>query len=165
MRNVFRTVEYIERTMTRNLDAPQSQPVRPPQPRKPAQHVWRAPDAKPHTATGVIAQREVIVNSSTLAARTVKLTIPLDPAAVLSLAVKDGQARVKLTVTHDAGTLRADVSSKSIRRVQKAVADNGVESVVVLLQGKLGRGEILECGLTAQVKARTSPTAGSEATR
>jgi hypothetical protein len=103
-----------------------------------------------------MAQREIIVNSSTIAARTIKVTIPLDPAAVLGLAVKDGQARVKFTVTHDAGALRADVSAKSVRRVQAAITTNGVENTFVMLQGRLGRGEILECGLTAQVKAKTT---------
>ena len=112
-------------------------------------------------ATGDIAQREIIVNS-TIAARTVKVTIPLDPAAVLGLAAKDGQARVKFTVTCDAGSLRADVSAKSVRKVQKAIADNGTENTFVALQGKLGRGEILECGLTAQVKAPAAPAAEPE---
>jgi hypothetical protein len=161
MRNVFRTIEHIERNMMRNLDTPQSQSVRPPRSRKPTQHLWRAADARPRMATGDIAQREIIVNS-TLTARTVKVTIPLDPAAVLGLAVKDGQARVKFTVTHDAGALRADVSAKSMRRVQAAIVANGVENTFVVLQGKLGRGEILECGLTAQVKAPAAPAAEPE---
>jgi hypothetical protein len=156
MRDLTRSIEHIERTMMRNLDAPQL--ARPPQPRKLTTHVWRAPDARPMT----IARREVVVNSTTIAARTVKVTIPLDPAAVLGLAVKDGQARVKFMVTHDSGALRADVSAKSVRRVQAAVRANGVENMLVLLQGKLGRGEVLECGLTAQVKASAVPAAGPE---
>jgi hypothetical protein len=155
MRDVNRMIERIERIVSRNLDTPQ--PVRPSQSRKLTQHVWRASDAKPHAATDVIARREVIMNSTTIAARTVKVTIPLDPAAVLGLAVKDGQARIKFTVTHDAGALH--VSAKSMRRVQKAIADNGAESTFVMLQGRLGHGEILECGLTAQVKAPAAPTA------
>jgi hypothetical protein len=158
VKDIGRTIEHIERTMMRNLDAP----ARPPdanRPRKPEQHVWRAPDARP----SAIARREVIVNS-TLTARTVKVTIPLDPAAVFGLAVKDGQARVKFTVVHDAGVLRADVSAKSVRKVQAAIVANGVENVVVLLQGKLGHGEVLECGLTAQVKAPAAPAVGPEMT-
>jgi hypothetical protein len=158
MKDLNRTIEHIERTMMRNLDAP----ARPPdgnRPRKSTQHVWRAADARPQSSKG-----EIIVNS-TIAARTVKLTIPLDPAAVLPLAVKDGQARVKFTVTHDAGSLRADVSAKSVRKTQKAIADNGAENTFVMLQGKLGRsGEILECGLTAQVKAKAVTNAETEAT-
>jgi hypothetical protein len=156
MRNLIRSIEYIERTMMRNLDTPQRRPA---PSCKPTQHVWRAPDARPMT----IARREVIVNSSTITARSVKVTIPLDPAAVLGLAVKDGQARVKFTVTHDSGALRADVSSKSVRKVQAAVRANGVENVIVLLQGKLGHGEVLECGLTAQVKTPAAPAAEPEA--
>jgi hypothetical protein len=106
---------------------------------------------------------ETIVNS-TIAARTVKVTIPLDPAAVLGLTVKDGQARAKFTVTHDAGALRADVRAKSVRKVQATIIANGADNVFVAMQGKLGRGEILECGLTAQVKAKALSGAEPEVT-
>ena len=48
MRDLTRTIAHIERTMTRNLDAPQPQRrSHRNRSRKRTQYVWRAPDAVP----------------------------------------------------------------------------------------------------------------------
>jgi hypothetical protein len=50
MRDLPRTLEHIERAVTRNLDAP-ARPPRADRPRKDAVRVWRADDARPRAAT------------------------------------------------------------------------------------------------------------------
>jgi hypothetical protein len=51
MRDLTKAIAHIERTMMRNLDAPQSQRrAHPHRSRKRTQYVWRAPDAKPCNA-------------------------------------------------------------------------------------------------------------------
>ena len=98
-------------------------------------------------------------------ARFLKVTIPLDPAAVGALPIPDGE-RVELAVNCDGQLYAANIAVRSWRKVKKTIADNGAESTFVALQGKLGRNsEILEGGLTAQVKARALPAAEPETNR
>jgi hypothetical protein len=153
MRDLFRSIAHIERTATRGLDTP-SRLSNPDRPRKSKITTWRAPDAKPQAA-----ERETVFRKPTpmLNARSIKVTIPLNPAEILSLAAPDGQPRVKLQITHESGQLRAEVSAKSVRKTQAAIREAGAENMFVALQGRLGHGEILECGLTAQVKATSTP--------
>jgi hypothetical protein len=92
----------------------------------------------------------------------VKVTVMLSPADVLALNAHDGgPSRAKFTIAFDGGALRADVAAKSVRKAQKTITDHGAENVFCMLQGKLGRGEITECGLVAQVKAPPTPAAES----
>ena len=51
-----------------------------------------------------------------LTARTVKVTIPLDPHEVASLVVVEGQARTVLRLGLPATTIVADIASKALRR-------------------------------------------------
>jgi hypothetical protein len=89
-----------------------------------------------------------------LKVRTVKVTVVLSPEVVAAIGVRDGVPRVKLSVTWEHGTLRADVAAKAMRKAQRTIAEHGVEGVAVVLQGRLGHNEILEAGLSAQLKAR-----------
>ena len=84
-------------------------------------------------------------------ARAVKVTIPLDPAAIDTLPLPD-QQRVELLVGCDGQRYSASISTKSLRKAKSTISANGVEKVFVMLQGKLKGHEILECGLVAQVK-------------
>ena len=80
--------------------------------------------------------------------------MPLDPAAVVTLeAPEGGPSRIRLTITTaEGGVLRAEVAAKSLRKAQRTIAENGPEAVFCMLQGKLVKNEITECGLVAQVK-------------
>jgi len=76
------------------------------------------------------------------------------------LAALDGQPRVKFSVAYEGGTLGADVAAKSVRKAQSTIRTVGVENTFVMLQGKLGRGEILEADLVAQPKTPPNSPAG-----
>jgi hypothetical protein len=73
-----------------------------------------------------VFNKEAVVSSTApIAVRSVKVMIGVPPDAVLTIAAPNGQARVKFSVTCDGNTLQADVSTKSLRKVQKAITDNG----------------------------------------
>ncbi len=56
----------------------------------------------------------------------------------------------------DGRTVTADVATKAVRKAMKVLGEHGSENVVLLVQGVLAAGDkIEECGLVAQVKART----------
>jgi hypothetical protein len=164
VRDLNRTIAHIERTVTRNLDQRPSSgagtaPVRP---RKPAIRTWRASDSSASSErlglpSAARQQAEVHFGGGgalpTLTARSVKVTIALDPAAVLELVALDGVKRVKFQIASDSCTLTTDVAAKSVRKAQTAIRTAGTENVFVSLLGKLVRGEIREAGLAAQVKA------------
>jgi hypothetical protein len=148
MRDLNKAIERIEQQTWGRETRPASAADKP----KPSPRAWRTPDTVLR-----LAEREAHAN--TLIARTVKLTVSLQPAAVAALiAPESGPSRIKLNVVYDGGTLRAEVAAKSVRKAQKMIAENGVENVFVALQGRLGRGEIVECGLTVQVKASCAPS-------
>jgi len=84
-------------------------------------------------------------------ARAIKVSVPLDPAAVGALPLPN-QERVELAVGCDGLRYAASISTKSLRKAKSTISANGAEKVFVMLQGKLKGNEILECGLVAQVK-------------
>ena len=95
----------------------------------------------------------------TISACSVQLKIPLNPTEVLALFAPEGRQRIRFIVTYNDGSLRVDVALKVLRKAQAIIRAMGAENSFVTLQGKLGRGEVLECGLVAQAKAM-APAAG-----
>ena len=93
----------------------------------------------------------------TLAARALKVTVPLDVAEVAALPDPGGQARSQLAITCEGKVYTADIATKSLRKAKSTISANGTENVFAMVQGKLKGSEIIECGLVAQVK--TKPTA------
>jgi hypothetical protein len=91
----------------------------------------------------------------TLTTRTLKCTVLLDPAELEGLALVDGIPRVQLNIrVADGRTVTADIAAKAVRKAQAVIAEHGGAGVAVLLQGKLGQGDVLlEAGLVAQPKA------------
>ena len=62
--------------------------------------------------------------------------------------------------TADGRTVIADVAAKAVRKAQAAIAEHGTGGLAALLQGKLGKGDLLlEAGLVAQVKAQAGAAA------
>jgi hypothetical protein len=86
--------------------------------------------------------------------RALKCTVLLDPAEIEGIALVEGLPRVQLNIrTADGRTVVADIAAKAVRKAQAAIAEHGTDGVATLLQGKLGRGDVLlEAGLVAQVK-------------
>jgi hypothetical protein len=94
-------------------------------------------------------------------ARKLKATMVIDAAPLMALAISDGApARTELVIAGGGRTVRADVATKSLRKVLKTLADNGPDKVVVIVQGVLAAGDRLEeAGLVGQVKAAAEPAA------
>ena len=74
-----------------------------------------------------------------LTARSLKATLVLEPA---QLAEVDGR------------TVTTDIAAKSARKALAAIREHGADGVMAILQGKLGKGDVLlEAGLVVQPKA------------
>ena len=88
-----------------------------------------------------------------LTARTVKVTIPLDPHEIARLVAVEGQARTVLRLGMPATTLVADIATKALRKAITTIRDNRLENCIALVQGKLEGAKIVEAELVAQVRA------------
>ena len=74
-----------------------------------------------------------------------------------------GQSRSKLTINCEGKIYNADIATKSLRKVKITIAANGAENVFVMVQGKLKGGEIVEAGITAQMKGPKTADSSPEA--
>jgi hypothetical protein len=173
MRDLYKSIDYIERGMLRGLDRkPASSALLLKRP-KPSIRAWRAPvtasNAKvvypveqvfrPKSTskdrlqdTSRDTSRNTPMTRLTVTARALKITVPLDAMAVRTLPDPGGQARCQLAITCDGKVYTADIATKSLRKAKSTIAASGVENVFVMVQGKLKNNEITECGLVAQVK-------------
>ena len=86
-----------------------------------------------------------------ITARAIKVTIPLDAAAIAMLPAPS-QERVELVVGCDGLRYTANIATKSLRKAKGIISANGAEKVFTMLQGKLKGNEIVEVGLVAQIK-------------
>jgi hypothetical protein len=103
----------------------------------------------------------------TVTARSLKCVAVLDATTVLNVECPEGgSARTLLTVRLPDRTLTADLASKSIRKVQAAIDQYGVEGVAVVLQGRLAAGnagdQLVDAGI-AQAKAPKADPAAEAA--
>jgi len=88
-----------------------------------------------------------------LTAKAIKATLVLDPAAVLLLAVPEGQSKITVRIAVGGRTVTADLNAKSLRRCIGAIKEAGADGVAVVLQGRLDPGDVLvEAGIVAQPK-------------
>ncbi|MFL5252503.1 MAG: hypothetical protein ACJ8AI_06340 [Rhodopila sp.] len=84
--------------------------------------------------------------------KALKVSAVLDPAAIASITVPNGQPKFTLRITAAGRTYAADVNAKSLRRCIAAINEAGPDGVAVVLQGKLADNVIQEAGITAQPK-------------
>jgi hypothetical protein len=170
MRDLNKTIDYIERGMLQGLDRKPT-----PLPRgmvpKPLIRAWRAPVASDavYPVEQVFHPKDKLKDTSrdtprdtpkdmpmttrlALNARALKVTVPLDAAEIMGLPAPDGQARSQLAITCGGKIYTADIATKSLRKAKATITANGAEHVFVLVQGKLRNNEIVECGLVAQAK-------------
>jgi hypothetical protein len=106
---------------------------------------------------------EVIVEHkphTPLTGRALKCTVALSPAEILAQPVPEGRPRIVLRIRVPDRTVTADIATKSLRRAQATIRENGVEGCAVVLQGKLNADNTLaEAGLTVQAKTKAeAPT-------
>jgi len=158
-RDINRAIEHVERTMTRALDEastklPKKETART---KSPTIRAWRAPAGNhshyPEPKARSVFREKINMTKLSVTARAVKVTVPLDPAAISTLPLPD-QQRVELLVGCDGQRYAASISAKSLRKAKNTIDTNGAEKVFVMLQGKLKGNEILECGLVAQIKVK-----------
>jgi hypothetical protein len=152
MRDINRAIERVERAMAHALDRPEREKAgEKPKAKPPKIHTWRAPAGDTSQYAEATKRRvfweKTSMTKLAVTARAINVSVPLDPAAIGALPLPDGE-RTDLAVNCD-GKLYA----ANLRKVKTAIAANGAEAMFVMLQGKLKGDEIIECGITAQVKA------------
>ena len=93
-----------------------------------------------------------------LNAKSLKATLVLAPAEVLSLSAPDGKPRCIVRVNVDGRTVVADLNAKSVRKAIATIRANGPEACAVVLQGRLAADNTLaDAGLSVQLKNRAEP--------
>jgi hypothetical protein len=103
-----------------------------------------------------------------VSARSVKVSLVLDPAQVLEALTPFAAVETRIAVAIDTPDrrLEADFAPRAVRRVLAAVAEYGIGNITVLIQGRLGAGDrVLEPALLAQPKQKpggAAPEARSE---
>ena len=96
----------------------------------------------------------------TTTARKLKVTLMIDaaPFAALRTVPDNAPPRTDITITVGDRTVSADLATRSVRKVVKALADHGTDNVVLILQGILtSNNRIEEAGIAAQVKVSAEP--------
>jgi hypothetical protein len=89
----------------------------------------------------------------TTTARKLKVSLVIDAAPFAALRIPDDVPRVEVTVTVGGRTVSADLATKSVKKAVKALADHGVDGVVLVLQGALSAdNRIDDAGIVAQIK-------------
>ena len=164
MRDLYKTLDHIERGMLRGLERKSALPKGMVSPR-PSIRAWRAPvtasEARVvYPSEQVFRPKDKPNNTSkgtsmarlTLSARALKITVPLDAMEVRTLPDPGGQARCQLAIACEGKVYTAEIATKSLRKAKSTIAASGAANVFVLVQGKLKNNEIVECGLVAQVK-------------
>ena|SRR5690348_8177126 len=93
--------------------------------------------------------------ANALTAKSLKVTLVLSPAEVLTLSAPDGQPRCIVRVNVSGRTLTADLNAKSVRKAIATIKEAGAENVACILQGKLEANDVLaEAGLAVQLKVK-----------
>jgi hypothetical protein len=150
MRDLYKSIEYVERALARGLE----RKTTPPKKKLKPSYAWRSPVTVTDTQypEQLFKPKEKPMSQLIVNARTIKVTLPLDAAAVAILPAPDGQPRSKLIISCEGRNYTADVAAKSLRKVKATIVANGVENVFVMVQGKLKNNEIIEAGIVAQLK-------------
>jgi ribosomal protein L28 len=123
--------------------------------KSPTIRTWRAPTSNhsqyPEPKARSVFREKINMTTLSVTARAMKVLVPLDPAAVGMLPTPN-QERVELVVSCDGQQYTTSISAKSLRKTKNVISANGASAVFVMLQGKLKGHEIVEGGITAQVK-------------
>jgi hypothetical protein len=94
----------------------------------------------------------------TLTAARLKVTIKLDASELIAVRARDGKERITLRIRLPDRTVTAEITAKSLHKAQTAIRETGADSIALVLQGHLVRGDVIaEAGLSAQPKAAKPP--------
>jgi hypothetical protein len=110
------------------------------------------------------SRKEGAMPTATVTAKSLKCVAVLDAQSVLNISCPEGgSARTLLTVKLPDRTLRADLASKSIRKVQALLDEHGADGVACVLQGRLvagaGGDQLVDVGISGQLRASPKPEA------
>jgi hypothetical protein len=89
-----------------------------------------------------------------LTAKSMKVTVVLDPAEVARLEAPDGKPRVAIGIRLPDRRVSVDLSAKSVRKAIVAIREHGPDNVAAIIQGKLAGDIITGAGLVAQAKVK-----------
>ena len=85
--------------------------------------------------------------ANTLNAKSLKMTLVLVPAEVLSLSAPDGKPRCIMRVNVAGRIHTVDLNAKSVRKAMATIREAKPENVACILQGRLGtKDELLDAG-------------------
>lgn len=107
------------------------------------------------TTSGLLRRHPAAPLPVKLAARALKVTLVLDPAAVAAALRphEHSDDRTLMEIAVEGRTVRCDFAPKAIRKALGLIRAHGPEGVAVIIQGKLVAGDrITEAGLVAQPK-------------
>src|SRR5262245_4650928 len=147
-RDINRAIEQVERAMTRALDVSSAKPPKKETARTkpPTIRAWRAPAGNhshyPEPKARSVFREKINMTKLSVTARVIKVTIPLDPAAIHTLPLPD-QQRIELIVGCDGQRYSASISTTSLRKAKNTIDTNGAEKVFVMLQGRVKGNEII----------------------
>jgi hypothetical protein len=101
----------------------------------------------------------VLLSAASIIKETSKVvTIVLDASEVVKIPAVDGQAKTSIQIIVGGRSVRADISTKTLRRVKNTIKESGQNGCAVLGQGKFGPDNIIEeCGLVAQPMVLKTP--------
>jgi hypothetical protein len=89
-----------------------------------------------------------------LAAKSIKVTLVIDPAQLRGVSVPNGATQVPFVIDAGGRKVRGRFNAKTLRRSAAVVAELGAASLAVIIQGRLGAGDQIEdAGIAAQPKA------------
>jgi len=91
-----------------------------------------------------------------LTAKSMKVTLVLDPAEVARLEAPDGKPRVAIAIRLPDRRVSVDLSAKSVRKAIAVIREHGSDNVAAIIQGKLAGDFVTEAGLVAQAKVKVS---------
>jgi hypothetical protein len=92
-----------------------------------------------------------------------KVTLAVDPALLLGIAIADGVPQVPFVVAVAGRHIKGLLNAKTLRRAVAMVTATGGEGVAVIIQGRLGPDEqLIDAGIAAQPK-EPSKDAGDRA--
>ena len=105
------------------------------------------------------------MNEIPIAARKIKLSVPLKPDGLLGVPMEGpiGDLTIRLALEGSGFAVPARVNGKSYRRMMKTVAEKGADNVVIVLQGDLvaspggGPARLDAAGFQVIVKAPAAP--------
>jgi predicted O-methyltransferase YrrM len=88
-----------------------------------------------------------------LAAKSISVSLVLDPAGLLGVTVPIGAAQVAFAIAASGRIVKGRFKAKSLRRAAAVIAERGVENVAVIVQGRLAADDQIEdAGIAVQPK-------------